>query len=39
LRRNTLTVISAAVPPGPQQLTLTNANGETVSLDAAITAN
>jgi IPT/TIG domain len=36
---NTLTVVSPAVLPGPQQLTLTNANGETVSLDAAVTAN
>jgi hypothetical protein len=36
---NTLTVVSPALAPGPQQLTLTNANGETVSLDAAITAN
>jgi IPT/TIG domain len=36
---NTLTVVSPALAPGPQQLTLTNANGETISLDAAITAN
>jgi hypothetical protein len=36
---NTLTAVSPAVPAGPQQLTLTNANGETVSLDAAVTAN
>jgi len=36
---NTLTVVSPAVPTGPQQLTLTNATGETVSLDAAVTAN
>jgi hypothetical protein len=36
---NTLTVVSPAVPAGPQQLTLTNANGETVSVDAAVIAN
>lgn len=36
---NTLTAVSPAVAAGPQQLTLTNANGETVSLDAAVTAN
>ena len=36
---NTLTVVSPAVPAGPQQLTLTNANDETVSLDAAVIAN
>jgi len=35
---NTLTVVSPAVRVGPQQLILTNANGET-SLDAAITAD
>jgi hypothetical protein len=36
---NTLTVVSPAVTAGPQQLTLTNANGETVLLDAAVIAN
>jgi hypothetical protein len=36
---NTLTVVSPAVPAGPRQLTLTNANGETVSADAVLTAN
>jgi hypothetical protein len=36
---NTLTMVSPAVPAGRQQLTLTNANGETVSLDAAVIAN
>jgi IPT/TIG domain-containing protein len=36
---NTLTVVSPAVMADPQQLTLTNANGETVSLDAAVIAN
>jgi hypothetical protein len=36
---NTLTVVSPAVPVGPQQLTLTNSTGETVSLDAAVIAN
>jgi hypothetical protein len=36
---NTLTVVSPAVPTGPQQLTLTNVNGETVTVDAAVIAN
>jgi IPT/TIG domain len=36
---NTLTVVSPAVAAGAQQLTLSNANGETVSLDAAVIAN
>jgi len=36
---NTINVVSPAVTAGPQQLTLTNANGETVSLDAAVIAN
>jgi hypothetical protein len=36
---NTLTVVSPAVPAGPRQLTLTNANGETVSADAVLIAN
>ncbi len=36
---NTLTVVSPAVPTGPQQLTLTNVNGETVTMDAVVIAN
>jgi len=36
---NTLTVVSPAVPSGPQQLTLTNVNGETVTVDAVVIAN
>jgi IPT/TIG domain len=36
---NTLTLITPALSPGPQQLALTNPDGETVSLDAAFTAN
>jgi hypothetical protein len=36
---NTLKVVSPAVTLGPQQLTITNANGETVSLDAAVVSN
>ena len=36
---NTLTVGSPAVTSGPQPLTITNTSGETVSLDAAVTAN
>jgi IPT/TIG domain len=36
---NTLIGVSPAVPAGAQQLTLTNATGETVSLDAAVIAN
>jgi hypothetical protein len=36
---NTLIVVSPAVPTGPQQLTLTNANGETVTVDAVVIAN
>jgi hypothetical protein len=36
---NTLTAVSPAVPAGPQQLRLTNANGETVSVDAVVIAN
>jgi len=36
---NTLIGISPAVPAGPQRLTLTNATGETVSLDDAVIAN
>ncbi|HSY32618.1 MAG TPA: IPT/TIG domain-containing protein [Verrucomicrobiae bacterium] len=36
---NTLTVVSPPVLTGPQQLTLTNVNGETVTVDAAVIAN
>jgi hypothetical protein len=36
---NTLTVVTPTMSLGPQQLTLTNPDGETVSLDAAFTAN
>lgn len=36
---NTLSVVSPAVPTGPQQLTLTNVNGETVTVDAVVIAN
>lgn len=36
---NTLTFTTIAVSPGAQQLTLINPNGESVSLDAAFTAN
>jgi hypothetical protein len=36
---NTLLVVTPALTPGPQQITLTNPDGETVSLDAALTAN
>jgi hypothetical protein len=36
---NTLNVVSPAVTAGPQQLTLANANDETVSWDAAVIAN
>jgi hypothetical protein len=36
---NTVTVVSPAVPTGPQQLTLTNVNGETVTVDAVVIAN
>jgi len=36
---NTLTLVAGAVGPGAQRLTLTNPDGETVSLDAAFTAN
>jgi hypothetical protein len=37
--KNTLTLLTPALSVGPQQLTLTNPDGETVSLDAAFTAN
>jgi hypothetical protein len=36
---NTLSLLVPALSPGAQQLTLTNPDGETVSLDAAFTAN
>jgi len=36
---NTLSVVVPALSLGPQQVTLTNPDGETASLDAAITAN
>jgi IPT/TIG domain-containing protein len=36
---NTLLVVTPALAPGPQQITLTNPDGETVSLDAALIAN
>ena len=36
---NTLALVTPATNPGPQRLTLTNPDSETVSLDAAFTAN
>ncbi len=36
---NTLTVVTPALPAGTQRITITNPDGETVSLDAAYTAN
>lgn len=36
---NTLSVTVPALTPGPQQITITNPDGESISLDAAITAN
>lgn len=36
---NTLSVVTPALTPGPQRLTVTNPEGESVSLDAAITAS
>jgi len=36
---NTLVVVTPALTAGPQQITLTNPDGETVSLDAALIAN
>jgi hypothetical protein len=36
---NTLALVAPATSPGPQRLTLTNPDTETVSLDAALTAN
>jgi hypothetical protein len=36
---NTLTVVAPALPTGAQRITIANPDGETVSLDAAYTAN
>ncbi len=36
---NTLLAVTPALTPGPQQITLTNLDGETISLDAALIAN
>jgi hypothetical protein len=36
---NTLSVMTPSLTPGPQQVTITNPDGETISLDAAFTAN
>jgi hypothetical protein len=36
---NTVTATSPALPAGAQQVVLTNTGGETISLDAALTAN
>jgi hypothetical protein len=36
---NTLSVVTPALSPGAQRVTLTNPDGETVSLDATLTAN
>ena len=36
---NTLSSTVPALTPGPQRITITNPDGENVSLDAAITAN
>jgi hypothetical protein len=36
---NTLTLTTPALSAGPQQIVLTNTDGETVSLDAAFTVN
>ncbi|HXX14911.1 MAG TPA: IPT/TIG domain-containing protein [Candidatus Eremiobacteraceae bacterium] len=36
---NTLTLTTPALTPGPQQLVLTNPDGESVSLDAAFVAH
>jgi hypothetical protein len=36
---NTLTIVTPAVSPGAHRVTITNPDGETVSLDAAYTAN
>jgi hypothetical protein len=36
---NTLSVVTPSLTPGPQQITIMNSDGETISLDAAFTAN
>jgi hypothetical protein len=36
---NTLTVVTPSLATGPQRITITNPDGETISLDAAITVN
>jgi len=36
---NTLTVVTPSLAAGSQQLTITNPDGESVSLDVAITVN
>jgi hypothetical protein len=36
---NTLSAVTPSLTPGPQRITITNPDGETTSLDAAITAN
>jgi hypothetical protein len=36
---NTLSVVTPSLTPGPQQIVIANPDGETVFLDAAITAN
>jgi IPT/TIG domain len=36
---STLTATTPAVSPGPQQIVITNPDGESVALDAAFTAN
>lgn len=36
---NTLSVVTPSLIPGPQQIVITNPDGEGISLDAAITAN
>jgi hypothetical protein len=36
---NTLLVVTPSLTPGSQQMTITNPDGETVSMDAAFTAN
>jgi ABC-type glycerol-3-phosphate transport system substrate-binding protein len=36
---NTLSVVTPSLIPGPQQIVITNPDGEGISLDAVITAN
>jgi large repetitive protein len=36
---NTLTVITPVVSPGPQQIIITNPDGQSIALDAAFIAN